>query len=98
MERNFRAGRGGEIDIVCRKEETIVFVEVKLRKSFTKGNPRESVTSFKIKRMIFAAKCYLNIHREFSDMNYRFDFIGISYDKDTPKIDYIENIIESSEF
>ncbi|PIP14453.1 MAG: YraN family protein [bacterium (Candidatus Stahlbacteria) CG23_combo_of_CG06-09_8_20_14_all_34_7] len=98
LQRNFHAGRGGEIDIVCRKENTIVFVEVKLRKSFRKGTPRESINSFKAKRMIFAAKCYLNMHHEFSDMNCRFDFIGISYNENTPEIDYIENILDSSEF
>ena len=83
---------------MCRKDDTIIFVEVKLRKSLFKGTPRESITWFKAKRMMFAARCWLNIHREFSDMNYRFDFVGISYDKDALKIDYIENIIESSEF
>lgn len=83
---------------MCRKESTIVFVEVKLRKSFSKGSPREAITFFKARRMLFAAKCWLNIHREYSEMNYRFDFVGVSFEKETPKIDYIENIIDSSEF
>ncbi|MGE3062917.1 MAG: YraN family protein [bacterium] len=98
IQRNFHAGRGGEIDIICRKENTIVFVEVKLRRSEIKGSPRDAITPFKAKKMLFTAKCWLNLHREFSDMSYRFDFIGISYEKDNPVIDYIENILESSEF
>lgn len=98
MERNFRAGRGGEIDIVCRKNGTIVFVEVKARKSFSKGTPREAITPFKARRMLFTAKCWLNMHRECAEMNYRFDFVGISYESGKPAIDHIENILESSEF
>lgn len=41
--RNFRAPRGGEVDIVARDGETLVFVEVKTRKSLRFGHPEEAV-------------------------------------------------------
>ena len=44
--RNFY-GKGGEIDIVAKDNETLVFVEVKYRSSVRYGFPEEAVTAFK---------------------------------------------------
>jgi putative endonuclease len=41
--RNFRGRRGGEIDIVCRDGDTLVFVEVKTRADEDFGSPVEAV-------------------------------------------------------
>ena len=43
VERNYRTRRG-EIDLIVRKEEALVFVEVKLRSSTSFGDPLEAVT------------------------------------------------------
>lgn len=48
--RNFRI-RGGEIDIVAIEGNTLVFVEVKARKSFQFGTPFESITSRKLQAL-----------------------------------------------
>lgn len=58
IERNFTV-RGGEIDIVATDGETLVFVEVKLRKNKEYGAPSEYVGYTKQKRIIYAASCYL---------------------------------------
>lgn len=42
--RNFRAPHGGEVDIVCREKDVLVFVEVKTRRSLLHGTPAEAVT------------------------------------------------------
>jgi hypothetical protein len=43
--RNFRGRTGGEIDVVCRDNDTLVFVEVKTRTSEDFGRPLEAVES-----------------------------------------------------
>jgi len=45
--RNFRAPNGGEVDIVCRDGETLVFVEVKTRSSEDFGRPMDAVDAEK---------------------------------------------------
>src|SRR5450755_3599938 len=44
LHRNFRGRSGGEIDIVCRDGDTLVFVEVKTRSSEDFGRPIETIT------------------------------------------------------
>ena len=41
--RNFRAPKGGEVDLVCRDGDTLVFAEVKTRTSLRYGRPAEAV-------------------------------------------------------
>src|SRR5207249_1147092 len=43
LRRNFRAPRGGEVDIVCREKDALVFVEVKTRSTIYFGAPAEAV-------------------------------------------------------
>lgn len=57
-ERNFTV-RGGEIDIIAEDKGTLVFVEVKMRKTKEYGAPAEYVSLYKRKRLIYAASCYL---------------------------------------
>ncbi len=44
LRQNFKAPHGGEVDIVCRHGEFLVFVEVKTRRTETYGDPAEAVT------------------------------------------------------
>ncbi len=57
LERNLRAG-GGEIDIVARDGDTLVFVEVRLRRSASFGSPAETVGPAKRRRLVRAALAY----------------------------------------
>lgn len=61
IERNWRA-RGGELDLVCRDGATLVFVEVRLRKSARYGGALESIGASKRNRLIAAAEQYLAQH------------------------------------
>lgn len=56
--RNWRV-RGGEIDLICREGETLVFVEVRLRKNRQFGGAAESITATKQARIVLAARHYL---------------------------------------
>lgn len=58
LERNFRC-RGGEVDIIALDGATLVFVEVKVRRSLARGAPIEAVTPMKESRVRKAAQVYL---------------------------------------
>jgi len=58
VETNFRA-RGGEIDIIAREGETVVFVEVKTRSEREEISPRFSITARKRSRIVKVAQQYL---------------------------------------
>lgn len=73
--RNVRIG-GGEIDLVCRHGEALVFVEVKARRSTDHGEPAEAVDAAKRARLVRAAYAYLaELGRE--DLAYRFDIVEV---------------------
>lgn len=76
MERNFRT-RGGEIDIVARKGDVLVFVEVRSREDAAFGTPEESVTLAKRRRIVAAARQYLSKVPPSSWREARFDVIAI---------------------
>lgn len=61
--RNFRV-RGGEIDIVCREGDTVVFVEVRARARADYGGAAASITPAKQARLILAARHWLQRHGE----------------------------------
>jgi putative endonuclease len=58
VERNVHS-RHGELDIVAREGETVVFVEVRLRRPGTFGDAADSITAAKRARLIAAAREYL---------------------------------------
>lgn len=76
LERNFRC-REGEIDLICRKMDTLVFVEVKYRSGSSMGYPEEAVDIRKQKRISRCAFVYLSKKRG-THLQPRFDVIAIS--------------------
>lgn len=78
--RNYR-NRFGEIDIIALDGQTIVFVEVKTRKSNAAGNPLEAVDEIKQAKIIQVAQAYLKQRRLF-EYSVRFDVIGIVWNED----------------
>lgn len=75
IERNYRT-RYGEVDLVMRHSDQIVFVEVKTRSNNTFGFPEDSVTPLKQEHLLLAAEQYLEDHPELPD-NWRVDVVAI---------------------
>ncbi len=75
VEQNF-ATRYGEIDIVARHEDTLVFIEVKARRGLRHGSPREAVNVSKQHRIIAVATHYLKQH-QIHDTRIRFDVVAM---------------------
>jgi len=75
VERNFTC-RGGEIDLVCRDGEVLVFVEVRGRASDEYGDAEATVDRRKQARLRRAAWVYL-LRRALGEPSCRFDVIGI---------------------
>lgn len=68
--------RGGEIDLVCDDDGTLVFVEVRARKDARHGTPAETVNDGKRRRLILAARKYLAQHA-IEDRPCRFDVVAL---------------------
>ncbi|MEI8233860.1 MAG: YraN family protein [Verrucomicrobiota bacterium] len=73
---NYRAPHGGEVDLVCRDRDTLVFVEVKTRTSEAFGAPAEAVTPAKQRLIARGALAWLKLlgNRE---ILYRFDIVEV---------------------
>lgn len=85
VERNFRT-RGGEIDIIARKGDVLVFVEVRSREVPDFGTPEESVTPAKRRRIVAAVRHYLSKVPPYSWREARFDVIAIEGSGDAAEL------------
>ena len=83
----------GEIDMVARHRGTIVFVEVKARRSQRFGLPQEAVTAAKQRKISMAALAYLKAHHSL-DIPARFDVVAIQDAVSPPRIEVITNAFE----
>jgi len=95
--RNFKARSGGEIDLVCRdrKEQVLVFVEVKTRTNELFGPPHDAVTWRKRGRIIRAAKEWLRL-LDLPDVPFRFDIVEVVTEP-RPEIRLIRGAFEMEE-
>jgi putative endonuclease len=91
VERNWRR-RCGELDLIARDRDTLVFVEVRLRTRGDFGGAAGSITAAKRARMIAAAGHYLA--RLARTPPCRFDAILLDA-LDPPRIEWLRNIIET---
>lgn len=95
LERNFRC-KGGEVDIIARDPEgkSLVFVEVKTRRSLSYGVPQLAVTPFKQRQISKATLTWLSRNR-LHDTNARFDVIAILLHTDgSHQIEHIKNAFD----
>ena len=89
--RNFRGRIGGEIDVVCRDKDTLVFVEVKTRGREDFGRPFEAVDWDKQKRISRGALAWLRM-LDNPDILFRFDVVEILIAGDAkPRVELIKN-------
>ena len=76
LRRNFRAPGGGEVDLVCRDRDTLVFAEVKTRRSEEMGRPLDAVDGKK-QRLIRQGALYWLRLLDMPDITFRFDVIEV---------------------
>ncbi|MCH7760949.1 YraN family protein [candidate division TA06 bacterium] len=86
LEKNYRWGRG-EIDIICKERNRIIFVEVKTRKNLNFGDPVEAVDRRKQRQIVKIAERYLVEKRLYDKIDCRFDVITLIENK----IEHIED-------
>ena len=94
LARRYRT-RHGEIDIVAKDGETIVFVEVKLKTSAEFGSAAESVTRWKQRRVAAMAVDYLARNR-LADHPSRFDVVAIDVLESGPRVVIIPSAFDAS--
>lgn len=94
--RNFRGRSGGEIDIVCRDQDTLVFVEVKTRTSEDFGRPIETIRKEQRQRISRGALAWLRMLDD-PDILFRFDVVEVVLTEDEPRIELIKNAFGLSE-
>lgn len=90
LERNKHFSRFCEIDIIAQIKKTLVFVEVKTRKTNNFGTPFEAITRTKYNHIRQGAMTYLNESKEkFS--NFRIDVIGITLEP-KEELKHLQNV------
>ncbi|MEI6034479.1 MAG: YraN family protein [Verrucomicrobiae bacterium] len=92
LRRNFRAPHGGEVDLVCRHADDLVFVEVKTRSGENFGRPIEAVNAKKRRLIIRGAMKWLRL-LDMPDITFRFDVVEVVTFPDV-EIRIIENAFQ----
>jgi putative endonuclease len=96
LERNYRCPLG-EVDIIARDGNTVVFVEVKTRTSGRFGTPQESIGPQKQKRMTAIALYYLK-GRGWLGKPARFDVAAVSLRDGGETITLFKNAFDATGF
>ena len=86
---------GGEIDLIMRDGETIVFVEVRYRKKSDFGGGAESITLHKQKRVIATARHYLQHTKGVAHRPCRFDVVAVSNDLEKHDVEWIPGAFDA---
>lgn len=87
----------GEIDIIARHKNILVFIEVKVRTSQDFGDPELAVTKHKRRQIVKASEIFLSQNR-INDMDCRFDVVAISNfseGKDSREIKLLVNAFQA---
>ncbi|OGT54934.1 MAG: YraN family protein [Gammaproteobacteria bacterium RIFCSPHIGHO2_12_FULL_41_15] len=93
IQKNYRPAKGkGEIDLIMRDQDCIVFVEVKKRSCSQHGASIEMLSQYKQSMLRKTALAYLQEKNLLDNTPCRFDVIGI----DDEKISWISNAIETN--
>lgn len=88
VERNYRYRRS-EIDLIIRKDNWLIFVEVKMRSSNAFGYPEEFVDYKKAKNIVYGAEQY-TFENDYNG-NVRYDVVAISMQSGEPDIKHFED-------
>jgi len=92
-ETNYRCPEG-EIDIVAKHKDSLVFIEVRTKKSLEFGSPEESITPAKKERMKAAGFYYRQTHNNLP-LSWRIDVVAVELDRKgkLSRIELIENAV-----
>jgi len=91
IEQNYRS-RLGEIDIIAKDGDVLVFIEIKTRRSSI-DYAKEAVDRRKKKKLLKLALAYMKTKR-YDNIKARFDVIAISIKDNKPQIELIKNAFE----
>ena len=93
IEANYRCPEG-EIDLIARHKDYLVFIEVRTKRSLEFGTPEESITAAKREKLRTLAAQYLQSHQNLPQL-WRIDVVAIELDrKGRPsRIELIENAV-----
>jgi putative endonuclease len=96
--RNFRGREGGEIDLVCRDRDTLVFVEVKTRTREDFGRPLEAVRRDKQRRLSLGALAWLRLLGN-PEVLFRFDVVEVVIAPDAApiRVELVRNAFQLAE-
>lgn len=87
LERNWRCSEG-EIDIIAKEGDILVFIEVKTRRSERFGTPAEAVHTRKQQKLRLLARHYLHV-KKITASAYRFDVVAV--DGKTGEVSLLKN-------
>jgi putative endonuclease len=93
IERNYHCS-AGEIDLIAREKNTLVFVEIKARSSSDYGLPQDAVDRFKQKKLIEVARTYMAERHLTEDIAARFDVVAIHLTPAGPDIEVIRDAFQ----
>ena len=96
LETNYRCPQG-EIDIVAKRKDWLVFIEVRAKKSLEFGSPEESITPTKRERMRATAAYYQQTHSKLPPL-WRIDVVAVELDQNgkPSRIELIENAVSEA--
>jgi putative endonuclease len=94
IETNYRC-KEGEVDIIAKEGEFLVFVEVRAKNNLSYGTPEESITARKKMHLRNAAAKYLQTHSNLPEQ-WRIDFVAVELDGfgHTKRLEVIPNAVE----
>ena len=94
--RNFKHRGGGEIDVVCRDGDTLVFVEVKTRANEDLRRPFEDIKSFQKRQIARGAQIWLRM-LDNPEIPYRIDVVEVLLDDESkPRCELIQDAFKLS--
>lgn len=92
IDRNWKAKRWGELDIVGQDKEVLVFVEVKTFRLPSLLKPFEKVDYYKIQSLLRSAKNYL-LSKKIGNKPLRLDVVSVILEP-VPQVEYFQNIYQ----
>ncbi|MFH1244724.1 MAG: YraN family protein [bacterium] len=89
LQRNYRS-RWGEVDIICKQQNVVVFVEVKTKTTDKFGEPWEMVNGWKIGQVKRMGELWCREHNW--EGGVRVDVVGVWLEQDEPRLEHWENV------